>query len=212
MIKVVGIGPGHPDYLLPIAREYIQKAKRVIGGRRHIEGMKAYIRGEAVVLDMSEEGMIAQVGEALRDKDSLTVYLVSGDPMFYSLYAYIRRVVISMDESQVPEVIPGLSSLQYMFNRIGMPYEKATFISLHGRETSLVQALHNTSILGILTDREHHMSWIAGQLKKAGYSQATLWLGERLSYADECIREVDIDETEGIEADTLSVVIVDVQG
>ncbi len=211
MIKVVGIGPGHPDYLLPVARDYIERADYVIGGKRHLETMKVYIHGTPIVVDLSETGMQRQVQQALAHDHQLTVYLVSGDPMFYSLYAYIHRTVKGLDASQGLEAISGISSLQYMFNRIGMSYSNASFISLHGRECSLSEELQKVPVLGILTDRVHDIRWIAHAVKQAGYEQADFWLGERLSYDDECIRKLRSDETEGIEADPLSVVIVDVQ-
>jgi len=35
--SVVGIGPGHLDYLLPISLKAIENAELLIGGRRHLD-------------------------------------------------------------------------------------------------------------------------------------------------------------------------------
>ena len=49
-IIVAGIGPGHPDYILPAAARAIHEAKVLVGRRKkaEIEAKKAAIRAEDI--------------------------------------------------------------------------------------------------------------------------------------------------------------------
>lgn len=37
---IVGMGPGHPDFVLPIASRMLDEADMIIGGRRHLAPFK----------------------------------------------------------------------------------------------------------------------------------------------------------------------------
>ena len=40
-LKIIGLGPGHPDYILPIALKEIAAAEVILCGTRHAESFDA---------------------------------------------------------------------------------------------------------------------------------------------------------------------------
>jgi cobalt-precorrin-7 (C5)-methyltransferase len=86
-IIVVGIGPGSPDYILPIASRMIAQAKVLVGSQR---ALTTFVPSHATtkVIDNDLNGVLAFITTALMDND--VVVMVSGDPGFYSFLATIR--------------------------------------------------------------------------------------------------------------------------
>ena len=101
-IIVAGIGPGHPDYMLPAAARAIREAQVLVGGRRALaqfarEGQRT----------MAVTGDITAVMQFIREAlaTSYVVVMVSGDPGYYSLLDALRRHF----PAACIRVIPGLS-------------------------------------------------------------------------------------------------------
>src|SRR5690606_13176560 len=75
--------------------------------------------------------------------------LVSGDPGFDSLLNYLRRHLPPEDM----EVIPGISSVQVAFARLGLPWQEAHLLSLHGRKIdNLSSYVTSGQPIGLLVD------------------------------------------------------------
>ena len=76
-IIVAGIGPGHPDYVLPAARQAIAAARILVGGRRALADF-----AEPAQQTFPITGDIAGVMAFIREKSagSEVVVMVSGDP------------------------------------------------------------------------------------------------------------------------------------
>ena len=104
------------------------------------------------------------------------------------------------------KVIPGISSLQYIFSKINKGYEDARWISLHGMDTDLDLFIKHRTKLGILLDKEKNVNYVASLLKD---TNAIIYVGERLSYDDEKITKLTIEEALNYSSETLSVVVVD---
>ena len=126
--------------------------------------------------------------------------MVSGDPGFYSLLAALTKE-FSPDQILV---IPGISSFQVAFARIGRFWQDAMLISMHGRQVD--KNLLNYAAekkLGILTDKEHKPSKIATILTENGWPpEAKVWLCANLSYENETIVSLllkDVDKIDGFE-------------
>lgn len=201
MIRVIGIGPGNPDYILPIAIKAIEKAKMVIGTTRHIDAVKGYCQE---TLDYAKG--FDYIGQYLKNyKEEEIAIAVSGDALFYSMLNFVKRTV---DHKWI-EVIPGISSLQYMYAKLKRGYESAKWISYHGREVDVIQEITNHKSVGILTDRHHSPAYIARELYTHNIDNRVIYIGENLSYEDECIRKMTIEEAMAYEANPLSVVVIE---
>ena len=188
-IIVVGIGPGSPDYLLPIALKKIKNAKVLVGSARALstygqEGIKKYnITGDLTAV-------MTFIEENLRSAD--VIVLVSGDPGYYSLLPALKRTFSTVEI----EVIPGISSMQVAFSRIKIAWQEATLLSFHGRIPGPEQIEYiPEKVLGMLTDNTYNSKKIAEILLENNWpSTSQVWLCEKLSYDDENIVNISLAE------------------
>ena len=179
---VAGIGPGHPDYVLPAAIRAIREAKVLVGGSRALsdfarEGQRTMtIRGDI-------PAVLAFIREALSEND--VVVMVSGDPGYYSLLDALRR---DFDEDCL-SVIPGISSVQFAFARLSLPWHDASLLSFHGRRPSDAELAYAPGrIIGMLTDTKNNSRTIPKLLMEMGWPKnAKAAICARLSYEDERI-------------------------
>jgi precorrin-2 methylase len=105
---VVGLGPGSPEYLLPLARQVIEEAETLAGGRRHLapfEGGKKKL----IFLENGLESLLDAV-DSRRESERIAL-LLSGDPCIFSL---LGRIAARFSPGDY-EVVPGLSSFQLLF-------------------------------------------------------------------------------------------------
>lgn len=200
---VVGIGPGNPDYLLPAGLKIIETSDVIIGGKRNLESFE-HLGKEHVYITAKLDEISNYITANLENKRISVI--VSGDSGFYSMLGFISR---NFENSQF-EVIPGISSLQYMFSRLNMMWHDALLTSVHGRDQKLSDMMENYDVLGLLTDKINTPRKIAQEVLESGHLNSTLFVGENLSYSNERITRfsaMDLSTYDG-EFETLNVVIV----
>lgn len=184
---IVGLGPGNLNYLLPIGKEIIENSDVLIGGKRNLESLKDFGK-EEVKITVKLDDVTKYIKENI-DKKNIAV-VVSGDSGFYSMLGFLSKNFL---KSQF-EVIPGISSLQYMFSKIGIMWNDAILTSVHGRDKDIKELLENSNTLGLLTDKTNTPQSIAKYLHDNEIEDCTLYVGERLSYDDESIKEYNTNE------------------
>lgn len=118
--------------------------------------------------------------------------IVSGDTGFYSLLSYLSKNFKSSDLN----VIPGISSYQYLFSKIGEVWQNYKLLSVHGREMDYVEILKKSKKIVLLTDDKNTPYSIAKTIFQAGLINYEIIVGERLSYPDEKIVKISIKEFE----------------
>ncbi len=182
-IKVAGLGPGNPEYILPAVRKVLSDSEIVIGGRRNIESIKELLEEKEIKYIDSR---LAELSEYIKQNrmKKITV-IVSGDPGFYSMLNYLENV-FGREEL---EVIPGISSMQYMFSRLGMYWYDAFISSLHGKEFDFTEKINDYNKIGLLTDNKFTPQKIAEELFKNKLNNVKIFVGENLSYENEKIWE-----------------------
>lgn len=196
---VVGIGPGNPKYILPVASDIIAESDVLIGGERNIKSFD--LSGKEIVYIKSKLSEIADYIKNNRNK-KITV-IVSGDSGFYSMLGFISENFSRKDY----EVIPGISSMQYMFSKIGVMWNDAFIGSVHGRELDYAEKIDSYRFIGLLTDTINNPNKIAGNLK--GIDGIIIYVGENLSYSNEKITSGSPAEIEAGSYEKLNVVIIE---
>ncbi len=183
VFSIIGTGPGARDYILPAAWEEARKADTLIGSPRCLENFRELGKR---FLPVSGEGY-REAEDYIREhrKTERIALLVSGDPGFHSYLSVIRRSFSPADY----RVIPGVSSLQLAFARVGLPWQEALLLSAHGREIPEGAARRP---LFYLTDKRNGPRKIAETLATAGMGGRTAWVLENLSYPDERIGRTDV--------------------
>lgn len=178
-ICICGIGPGNPDYILPLVHKKVATADVLIGGKRQLELFLQYSNEKYVFLGKLDELKIA----IERFMGKVIVVLVSGDTGFYSLRKFISNTFIDIKL----ELIPGISSFQYFYSKLGLGYEDACLLSLHGKKADYIAKLQDNETVFLLTDSKHNYVAIAQTLVSNDLGQCMMHIGSRLSYEDEKI-------------------------
>ncbi len=195
-VSIVGMGVGNDKYLLPLAWEKIFFADTVIGAKRHIDWIKNKNR---VYI---EDGLLKSVEYANENFEKENIaFLVSGDTGFYSLTSFINK-----SAKFETELVPGISSIPYLYSKLGREYKESYLTSLHGRENDFIE-IAKTKEVALLTDKHNTPSVIAKKLKENGINKKVI-VGEKLSYEDERIDKLSIDEAIESEYDSLCVVVL----
>ncbi len=201
-IFVLGLGPGAVEYILPIVFEQIKDCSVLIGGKRNLE-----IFSEYNIQKIGIEGKYSELKKIIREQlaNGNVGIPVSGDPGYYSLLSTLLRYF----DKNIIEVIPGISSLQYLFSKGVLPWQDAQLLSFHGKEIdNLSEILSNHNKIGFLTDTKNSPDVIAKKIMELGYKNKKAIVGERLSYPDEKIYNLSIDEVTTMKFNKLSVMII----
>ncbi|EMM81317.1 precorrin-6Y C5,15-methyltransferase (decarboxylating), CbiT subunit [Leptospira interrogans str. 2006001854] len=132
--------------------------------------------------------------------------LASGDPLFFGIGNLIRKKV----GPEYVDFIPAPSSVQHAFAKIGIPWDDAEVLSLHGRSSKgLITKLQFLNKVALFTDKINHPKEIASYLLSFNESEWTAFVCENLGGEKERIRKFDLkslSEEEGI--DPLNVLVL----
>ena len=182
-INVLGLGPGSLDYTLPAVLKEIEKSDIIIGGKRHIESLGKYAENKEYCYVKADLQRVLDFIEENRNKKISLI--LSGDTGFYSMLTFMRKHF----KANELNVIPGISSIQYMFAKVSEYWNDAFVSSVHGREIDYIEKLREFGKIGLLTDNKNTPQKIAEKLVEAGMGEAVIFVGENLSYENERILE-----------------------
>lgn len=200
MIYVTGVGPGSEAYLTRRAADVISGADILIGGQRHLDEF-AELTTETRVIDADISGLMNWIAERL---DRRIVILASGDPMFFGIG---KRISETFAPEQV-QIVPGISSVQYLCSRAGMDMNDIYLTSSHNRSPDFDWLLAHERI-GMVTDSKIGPKEIAAEILQRGQTRRMI-IGENLSGRNERITILNAEEVSG-DYD-MNVVLIDKQG
>ncbi|HHT62242.1 MAG: precorrin-6y C5,15-methyltransferase (decarboxylating) subunit CbiE [Bacillota bacterium] len=201
-VCIAGIGPGALSYITPAALEAVKKADILVGGKRNLEIFQD-LKKETYEFKSSMEELFLFVEKGRRTRKVCVV--VSGDPGFYSLLDFFLKKL----GPEALEVIPGISSFQYLFAKLAKPWKDFSLCSLHGRTTGIKEKLLKTGGVFLLTDRNNHPGVIADYLISQGLEKYIITVGENLSYPDERILSGRPHEIKQYRFSDLCVVVIE---
>lgn len=201
-LTIVGCGPGGKDYLTRIAENRIRDSEILIGHKRLL-ALFSNSKAKKIPIKGNYEEIINKIRNTYKKKK--TVVLVTGDPGIHS-YAQLILKAIGADNC---EVIPGISSVQVAFARIGLPWEDAFILSLHGEDMKdMMDVVRRNPKVAILTDDKNSPCRIARKLLKSRILDRRIFLCENLTLENERVREVRLEELKTIKPSGLNVVIL----
>lgn len=185
MIKIVGLGPGNPECMTLAGVNCILSAEVLAGGERNIENAFEILRSvgkeadieniETLYLGKDIESFIKKVSGHRKE----VVVVVSGDPGFYSLLDSFNRAGVKV------VAVPGISSYQYLYSKLGLSYKNHRLLSCHGREMDFIKVLEESDGVFLLTDGENTPTEICKKLVNADLGKIRVYVGENLSYENE---------------------------
>lgn len=202
-LYIVGIGPGHPDYMLPIGLKLIAQNNTIVGSKRALATF-ANDKHETYSITSRLNELVEFL--KLKLKTESVVVLVSGDPGYYSLLNYLKKY---FNDDKI-EVIPGISSINMAFSKLKESWYDAKLMSFHGRMPTDEDLIYKMGQkVAFLTDKNNSASNIANALIKLNWPKELKAVAcERLSYDDEYIFEGKLSEIVKLQGFTHAVLVV----
>lgn len=194
MLIVAGIGPGNPKYLTCDVKMQIEKAKHILAFGRVANSLKV-IREDIIEVNRVDE-ILSYI-----DEEKEILLLASGDPNFFGIVDFLKKKGL-----EIKEVLPGLSSFQYMMGKLQKSWQNANFLSLHGREENL-EKIRSYKLSILLIDKDNTPNKISKRLYELNI-KGKIYAGFNLSYDDEKIIIKNIGE-EIEDISPLGVVVVE---
>lgn len=198
MVYIVGIGPGNPKYIIPLAVEIMEKVDIVIGFERAI-GSLAEVNAKKIIVK-TLENILNFIRE---NKEKNIAIVASGDPCFYGIVSYIKNNF----EGKI-EIIPGISSFQYLMCKLQKPWQNAYLGSMHGRQEEFISITREYETSVWLTDKSNSPQVLCKRLYENNIS-ARVYVGEELSYDDERITAGTVEEIMDKSFESLSVLVIE---
>jgi precorrin-6Y C5,15-methyltransferase (decarboxylating) len=186
-VTVVGVGDDGAAGLTPRALAAIARARLLAGGERQLALFPAS-PAERLLLGRGLDAALERIRQAA-DAGPVCV-LASGDPLLFGIGA---RVVEALGAARV-ELLPQPSSMQQAFARLGIAWDDAALLSLHGRPSDgLLARLRRRAKVACFTDGSNSPAAIARHLLEHGETGWTAWVCERLGGEGERVRSFRIE-------------------
>lgn len=199
MITIVGIGPGDPGLLFATSKRLLDVADYVIGSKRQLASVNVSQKKQIILpkdLNQLEQFLHEHLETSL-------VLLASGDPLTYGIGSWFKDRFAS-DQIQI---IPGISSIHYLFSKAQLSMADCFLTSSHGRDPDFDRLLSLPKV-GMVTDQRIGPYQIAQEILRRG-AKKKLLIGEALSYPEERLRWFLPDEVPDEEYLMNVVVILD---
>jgi Precorrin-6B methylase 1 len=195
-VHAVGVGPGNPAYLTPLARRRLAAADVVVG----FETVVSFVAGETdadlLTCGYADEGeTLSRFADRVASGAAGAAALM-GDPN-HSGYQFLGKVQAAVDCPV--RVVPGISALQVAASRARTPMENTAFVTLH-RSGSVDDDL--TRLRGAVGDRHLLVlprpfdlmpGDVAAELLDAGASpDLDALVMERLTHDDESVSRLSL--------------------
>jgi cobalt-precorrin-7 (C5)-methyltransferase len=201
-IIIVGCGPGSAEYVTPAALRAVARARVLVGAERLL-ALFPSVDAERIVVKADIEDIVDQI--AVKARESSVAVLVSGDPGVFSLSGR----VIERFGRHACEVIPGVSSIQTAFARIGLDWADARIISAHKENpaSEIADSLRDEDKIAVLAGRPGAIQWIVNIAEELGRDRR-IFVCEDLTLETEKIREIGLEDLTGMEAGSRTILLI----
>ena len=200
-VKVIGIGPGNPELLTGEAQKALATCTLLAGDKRMLSQLESSGKRLVPTIKTAELVEIAKAADPERD---ILGILVSGDVGFFSL---AQTIAGKLPDCRV-ERYCGISSLVYFAAKLGLAWEDAKIISMHGRNQNLVRAVRENKKVFALTGGENSVARLCAELTAHGLGALQVYAGESLSYSEEKLSRGTAAELAGQTFSSLAVMFV----
>jgi cobalt-precorrin-7 (C5)-methyltransferase len=200
-ILIVGCGPGAPDFLTPAARKAIAGAE-VLVGASHLLDLFPKHPAERIRVQADIPKILEEIAVRLHRRK--IAVLVTGDPGLYSL----AQPVLKRFGRESCEVIPGISSLQVAFARLGLDWVNARIIDAHDEKPEMDSAfLAQAEKIAIFAGRAEAIQWVAHLVGTIGEGW-TIYVCEDLTLEGEKIGEVKAEDLRNLVVSSRTIVLL----
>jgi cobalt-precorrin-7 (C5)-methyltransferase len=200
-IQIVGCGPGSPRYLTIAARQAVTGADVLVGSVRLLDLFPDH-PGRRIVSGADIPALLDAISHERAAGRSVAI-LVSGDPGLFSL----GTKVVRRFGREHCDLVPGVSSVQVAFARLGLDWADARILSAHARLPQVdAEELRRHAKIAVLTGTRDAVRW-AAQLAEALQASHQSFLCENLTLDDERVGPVTSDELASGDVASLAIVL-----
>lgn len=200
-VFIAGIGPGSEALQTQEVRAAIRRADCLIGARRMLDAVAG---PQQLAIDaIAPETIASHIAQ--HPECGTFCVVMSGDTGFYS---GTKKLLPLLKACRV-RVLPGLSSMSYLCARLGVSYEDAVPVSLHGRDFDIAREVRRRRKVFTLVGGDGGMQALCERLTQAGLGHVRIAVGERLSYPDEAITRGTAQELRSHTFDKLSAALIE---
>lgn len=208
-VILAGTGCGTAATMTVEVREALENADLLIGAKRLLESIPTEYtnnRKAAVYAADIRDLICARLAKEEGAEPHICV-LYSGDSGFYS---GTRSLLPLLAEAGIEaKVMPGISSIQVLSARLGIPWQDWLLVSAHGTDCNAVAAVMQGKQVFFLTGGKLGPKELCAQLAEAGLGKLPVTVAERLSYEDERIVKGFAEELAEQDFDVLSVMLAE---
>lgn len=209
-IFLTGIGMGMPEMLTARAKEVIDQADCLIGAKRMLECAKRILPGEMqekkkMMVEYRPE-QIAEIIKAEKEDWKIGI-LLSGDIGFFSGAKKLEKVLEGFADEVI--LVPGISSIVYLSAKIGIAWEDAAIISLHGKNENFIQTIDKREKTFLLLGGTDAGKVFYKRMLEYEMNEVKIHIGTNLSYADECVRSGVLSDFQEEDFEGLTAVMVE---
>ena len=200
-VFIAGIGPGSEALQTQEVRAAIERADCLIGARRMLDAVAG--PRQLAIDAIAPETIASHIAQ--HPECGVFCVVMSGDTGFYS---GTKKLLPLLKACRV-QVLPGLSSMSYLCARLGVSYEDAVPVSLHGRDFDIAREVRRRRKVFTLVGGDGGMQALCERLTQAGLGHVRIAVGERLSYPDEAITRGTAQELRSHTFDKLSAALIE---
>ncbi len=216
-ISLAGIGMGSTDSMTTEVRQAIADADILLGADRMIRRYTPSIEKKpyytaAQILPYLSQLQKESITTDISNKIIRVVILFSGDTGFYSgcakLYRALQEAIDTGEIRGQVRILPGLSSVAYLASRVGVSYEDAAVLSMHGKRLyQLGTCVRQQEKTFLLTSGRKDIEEIGRILTEAELTDCKVTVGCQLSYPKEklitltpkqCMEQAEVSLEEGL--------------
>ena len=191
-ITLIGTGCGTPATLTEEGKHALERADVILGAARVLNGLPdACTQTGDSTREKTVEAKPRQICDLLacyieeRNIENAAVAL-SGDSGFYSGARILKERILERFGDICPvEIIPGISSVQMLAARLGIPWQDWNLVSAHGVGCDPVYEIMKGKETFFLTGGKYTADVICRELVEAGLGDLRVTVGENLTYLHE---------------------------
>lgn len=202
-VTLAGLGCGTAAAVTAEVREALDRADFLVGAARLLETLPKDLtprRQSAVNPRTILDSLLASGCEN-------ACVLYSGDTGFYSGARSLLPLLA--DRGVEFQILPGVSSPQYLAAKLCRPWQDWVLRSAHGVDCDAVEAVCQGRPACFLTGGALGPGDLCRQLAEAGLSSLPVTVGENLSYPEERIRQGTAEAFSGLAFAPLSVLLAE---
>ncbi|MBQ6053478.1 MAG: precorrin-6A reductase [Clostridia bacterium] len=199
-ISIIGIGPGNECLLTAEAKNALNECDALIGAESVVSSL---LLRKPVFYEFLPE----KTAKILDGNPSLRniAVVMRGDTGFFSG----AKKMLECFANEDVRVFPGISSVSAFAAKLGVSWDGAALVSMHGRYHNIVHTVETNKKTFVLAGGEYTVDVILNKLCFYGLSDVRVAVGEKLTYADETVTRGTAEELKNSTFDALSVVYIE---